>query len=427
MNTQFYRALLQTTSLAALVAGTTTIAGAQDLAAPDDVTPAVTTEIRGGGATLPEPTYRQEFSAFSKLTGGAFKFTYAGSGSGGGQAGFLNNDCTFGGFQTCTHSFTVDFGASDAFLAASQVAGYTLAKQDGPLIQIPKIGVGITLPFRNSKLTKGTQLQLTDSQICGVFSGALNNWSQVSSKAAPGPITVVYRADSSGTTFLFTQHLAAVCNASQFSGTLAATKTFTTLFAGGTPPANFTGSSQSSGVAATLLASNSAIGYLSPDYTSIALKSPNTTSLIVASVVNSSNSVAYQPTTGNITTGLANPGAGSTNAQPPATKAAAANPLNWIPSIPTTTSGYSIVGYTTWEVSTCYAHPDVKSGLIKFLKDEFHNTMFKTIAENNGFVPVANSAASRYVTAIDNDFLSNASHFNLNIGNTTACNGKPGR
>ena len=393
MNTQRVRNLLRTTSLIALGMGAATAADAQ-------------TVINGGGSSLAFPTYSQEFAQFTKLNP-HFSFTYADAGSGGGQAGFLNNDCTFGGYQTCSPTFTVDFGASDAFLSSTQVSGYTLAAQDGPLIQLPTFGVPITIPFRNAKLTRGTELALTDAQLCGIFSGKLTNWTQVDRSAAPGTITVVYRADSSGTSFLFSQHLAAVCTPadSSFTGTLAATKTFTSLFANNVPPANFVGASQSSGVAATLLASSSAMAYLSPDYTSIAPKSPNTTTLVVASVVNGVNKVAYQPSVNNTVTGLVHPGKGSTNASPPATKATAANPLNWIPAIPITDSGYSIVGYTTWDVSTCYANATVATGVTNFLKDNYNNATFKALIQNNGFVPVVNSGAARYVTAINNDFL----------------------
>jgi ABC-type phosphate transport system substrate-binding protein len=411
MLTNHARTLLRTTSVVALFAG----AGSGALAQ--------TTTINGGGGTSPAPTYAAEFAIFQAAKP-QYAFNYVAIGASTAQTAFLTNNATLLGLAAGT---PVDFAASDQPLNSTQVSGYTLASQDGPLAQFPTFGVGVTIPFRNSKLTKGTQLQLTDAQLCGIFSGALSNWSQISSKAAAGPVTVVYRADGSAATYLLTEHLAAVCSPSQFSGTLAATSTFTTLFATGTPPSNFTGVSKSSGVQATLLAATSAIGYISPDYTSIAPHSATTSSLIVASLVNSTNHIAYQPTTADITTGLANPVPGSTNPTPPSTQVAAANPLNWVPLIPDTKAGYSIVGYTSWVVSTCYANAAAATGIKTFLNDHFSIASYKTAITNNGNVPLVNSPAAKFVTAIKNDFLTNNSKFNLNIQNKTVCTGKPGR
>jgi phosphate transport system substrate-binding protein len=395
---------------------------------------AATLTLNGGGATLPQPTYQNEFNTFSQATPTVL-FSYDGVGSGAGQTAFLNNDITQ--FDSPSNQYgtivgtTVDFGASDAFLNSTQVnstGGYALSSTDGSLIQIPMIGVAVTIPYVNSGLTK--VLVLNDSQICGVLSGKLTNWNQISKGATPGTIEVVYRSDGSGTTFLTTQHLNAVCTAANSSFPVLpvpVTKTFASLFTGGVPPSNFTGESGSAAVAAQLLATPLSFGYLSPDYTSIAPKSSNTTSLKVASVTNGINNVTYNPTVGNIAAGLTHPGPGSTFATPPSTQATAADPLDWIPSVPQTNSGYSIVGYTTWDLSTCYQTPAAGKELVLFLDDHFKTKAYQTLIENNGFTPLSNTAAAPYVTAISDDFLSNKSGYNLNIGNATACAGLAGR
>ena len=389
--------------------------------------------LNGGGSTLAQPTYQNEFNLFTQGTPTVL-FSYDGVGSGAGQSAFLNNEISE--FNSPSNQYgtivgtTVHFGASDAFLNSTQVTstgGYMLSNVDGPLIQLPMIGVAVTFPYVNSGLTR--TLVLTDSQICGVLSGKLTNWNQIS-KGTPGTIQVVYRSDSSGTTFLTTQHLNAVCTSSNSSfPTLPVpiTKTFASLFTNSTPPSNFTGESGSAAVASQLLATPLSFGYLSPDYTSIAPKSTNTTSLKVASVTNGINNVTYTPSVANTETGLTHAGPGSTDPTPPSTKVEAQNPLNWVPAVPQTNSGYSVVGYTTWEISSCYAVPAAGKEIVAFLDDHFKVKAYQTLIENNGFSPLANTSAAPYVTAISDIFLNNKSGYNLNVGNATLCAGLAGR
>lgn len=176
-----------------------------------------------------------------------------------------------------------------------------------------------------------------------------------------------------------------------------------------------------------MVATSGSFGYLSPDYTSIAPKSASTTSLKVATLVNAKNGKSYTPSVANTETGLANGGAGSTNAAPPSTLAAAMNPLNWVPAIPVTTSGYPIVGYTTMDLSTCYANKTAGTAINAFLTAQYQTASYKTIITNNGFAALSNTAASPYVTAVVADFLSNKNGYNLNIDNATTCASYPGR
>ena len=91
-----------------------------------------------------------------------------------------------------------------------------------------------------------------------------------------------------------------------------------------------------------------------------------------------------------------------------------------------TTKGYPIVGYTTWDLVTCYADANVTSGLVGFLNAHFADSAYKTLIKNNGFVAVSSTKASPYVQAIKKDFLTNASKLNLNIGGSS-CKGLSGR
>jgi phosphate transport system substrate-binding protein len=405
---------------------------------------AATYTINAGGSSLAAPTYFAEFKLFTQ-NNPATLFSYEAVGSGGGQKAFLNNDITqFQNVPAGTLTYgtivgtQVDIGASDATLAASQLTNpatgsYGTSTEgsavDGPVIQIPTFGTPITIPYNQSALT--STLTLKDPQICGILSGKITDWhTLVSTIPAHTTINVVYRTDGSGTTFLLTQHLAGVCNSTNSSFPvlpIVATKTFASLFTNSTPPANFTGESGSANVATQLVATASSIGYLSPDYTSIAPMSPNKTSLKVASVVNSTTGVASQPTVTATENALAHPGAGAINGTPPATLTAAMNPLNWVPAIPQPTNGYAIVGYTTMDLSTCYANKTKGTALIKFLTSQYNGTGYQTIIKNDGFAPLANTAAVKYITSVVNVFLSNKSGYNLNIDNTKTCASYAGR
>jgi phosphate transport system substrate-binding protein len=403
---------------------------------------AATYTINAGGSSLAAPTYIAEFKFFTQKNPSTL-FSFEAVGSGGGQKAFLNNDITqyqnvpagtlTYGTIVCTQ---VDIGASDAFLSASQLTNpatgsYANSSVDGPLIQLPTFGTPITLPYNESKVPASAGLTLTDPQICGVLSGKITDWhTLVSSIPAGTTINVVYRTDGSGTTFLLTQHLNGVCTSSNSNFPVlpvAITKTFASLFTNSTPPANFTGESGSANVATQLVNTAGSFGYLSPDYTSIAPMSANATSLKVAKVVNSVSGAASLPTVTNTETALANPGTGATNGTPPATLAAAMNPLNWVPAIPQPSKGYPIVGYTTMEVSSCYANKTKGTALIKFLNVQYSTPDYLTIIKNNGFAPLANTAAVKYVTAVVNTFLTNQSGRNLNIDNATACASYAGR
>ncbi len=427
---------------------------------------AATTTINAGGSSLAAPTYIAEFNLYTNGAAAtattpavaahkSVLFNYEAVGSGAGQKAFLGNN--IGYFQPVSGTNTVgyaagtltsgtivgtqvDVGASDAFLVASQLTApatgsYANSAVDGPLIQLPTIGVPIAMAY-NESLVPAAGLTLTDAKICGVLSGKITDWhTLVSTIPAGTTIHVVYRSDGSGTTFLTTQHLNAVCTSTNSSFPVLPvpiTKTFVAatggVFTSATVPANFTAESGSSGVATQAVATSGSFTYLSPDYTSIAPLSANTTALKVAKVVNGINLVAYLPTVANTTTGLANADlADSINATPPATLTAAQNPLNWVPEIPQTTLGYSIVGYTTMDVSSCYANAAAGTALINFLTLQYANAAYATIIKNNGFVPLINSKAAPFATAAEHIFLNNTSGYNLNIDNATTCASYAGR
>jgi hypothetical protein len=417
--------------------------------------------IQGGGSTLAQYDYIAEFSTYNASTTGATFGTYYESGSGAGQNGLLTDDlscdinkvsganggnCDGGSMQGAVGN-TVDYGASDATLSSTQISGWTTftfgQPAAGNLIQLPAMGVGVSIPVVNSKVTGNGKLILSDADLCGVFSGKLTDFGQLSLgkgsvTPASGTITVNVRSDGSGTSFLLLNHLSAVCTTGTGGNSniaFTATTTFANVFPNASLPANFVASKGSSGVAGAMEGQSSALGYLSPDFTTLITPAGCTsncsnapyTGLLVAAVLN--GTVAEVPTTTNITTALARATMGS-NLTPPSTAAQGANPANWVPLIQTVSKGYPIVGYTTYDLAQCYADGTVGAGIIAFLSDHYNNASYTALQNNNGFVTITNSGASKFLAPINQRILANSKTggvWNTNIQNTTACKGKVGR
>jgi ABC-type phosphate transport system substrate-binding protein len=414
--------------------------------------------ITGGGSTLAQFDYIDEFNVYNGSTTGATFGTYYESGSGAGQSGLLTDDLSCdinkvsganggncnGGSSQGAPGNTVDYGASDATLSSTQISGWSSfalgQAAAGNLIQLPSMGVGIAIPVQNSAVKTNGALILNDADLCGVFSGQITDFKQLtvakpSVTPTSGPITVVVRSDGSGTSFLLTNHLSKVCTTGAGGNsaiTFTATTTFATLFPNSTLPSNFSAQKGSSGVASTLTGLTSAIAYLSPDFTTVdpnsdATINGNKSTLVVASVLN--GKIAELPTTKNITAALARAVSGTT-LTPPTTAAEGANPANWVPLIQTVSAGYPIVGYTTFDFAQCYADKTVGAGIIAFLNDHYTNASYTTPQSNNGFVTVANSGASKFLTAIRQHILSNkasAPAWNTDIDDKTACAHVAGR
>ncbi|KAG8148903.1 substrate-binding domain-containing protein [Burkholderia catarinensis] len=414
-------------------------------------TAAMAADIHGGGSSLVAPTIgaigiaNTEINLFGTAQG---SFTYYSVGSGAGQNAFLNNQPTYFG---STVTGTVHFANSDAALSTAQLTSYKagLGTTNGPLIQIPYVVTPITVPVVHGPAVTSTttpqttpgqahSIALNDDDLCGIFSGRITDWagtSGVNSVINPQtgsaytttstPIKVVYRSDGSGTTELLTRHLAAVCTTTNTAPgvTFVDSLTFTASFPGGVVPANFVAASGSGGVrnavASLSSAGTAAFAYLSPDYTNTFLAPSSTVvtsagalQLPVASLVNAKNGAYYAPNYTNASTALG-------SVTPPATKLAASNQANWVPNAGNPASGYPVSGTSQIILSQCYADSTVKTAVHDFLNAHFTNASFASIVHGNGF----DTVPSNYQTAISNDFLSNASTWNLDIGNASVCTG----
>ncbi len=124
------------------------------------------------------------------------------------------------GFSAPAGQTDPDFVGSDAPLTADDVTAFLNGpranRQD--LVQVPALGALIALPLNLGNDINGspiTRPNLSTTQVCDIFSGDATSWDQINPAWPSQPINVVYRSDGSGTTFAFTQYLAANCNDTQ--------------------------------------------------------------------------------------------------------------------------------------------------------------------------------------------------------------------
>jgi phosphate transport system substrate-binding protein len=198
-------------------------------------------DITGAGATFPYPIYAKWAEAYSKQTGVNLNYQSIGSSGGIRQ---INNK-------------TVTFGATDA-----PVKGEDLDKLNQ--VQFPAI-IGGTVPIINLEGFKPGELRITGPILAEVFMGDIVKWNDPKlqalnpdKKLPDTNITVVHRADGSGTTFNWTDYLAAVSKPwADKVGKGAAVKW---------PAASSVGGKGNEGVAANVTRVKGAIGYVEYAY-----------------------------------------------------------------------------------------------------------------------------------------------------------------
>ncbi|GGY87618.1 phosphate-binding protein PstS [Pseudoduganella plicata] len=147
-------------------------------------------DMTGAGATFPYPIYAKWAESYKAATGNGLNYASVGSGAGIKQI----------------KAKTVDFGASDKPLKAEEL-------DEAGLMQFPAIMGGVVTIVNLDGITPG-QMKLTGQVVGDIFLGKITKWNDPAIAALnPGvklpaeDITVVHRADSSGTSFLFTDFL----------------------------------------------------------------------------------------------------------------------------------------------------------------------------------------------------------------------------
>ncbi len=198
-------------------------------------------DITGAGATFPFPIYAKWAEAYKKETGTGLNYQSIGSSGGIRQI----------------RAKTVAFGATDA-----PVKGEELDK-DG-MVQFPAI-IGGTVPVFNLEGFKPGDLRVTGPVLAEMFMGKIGKWNDPKLVALnPGKtlpdqaITVVHRADGSGTTFNWTDYLSAVSKEwADTVGKGAAVKW---------PAPSSVGGKGNEGVAANVSRTRGALGYVEYAY-----------------------------------------------------------------------------------------------------------------------------------------------------------------
>ena len=202
---------------------------------------AMAADITGAGATFPFPIYAKWAEAYKAVTGTGMNYQSIGSSGGIKQI----------------RAKTVTFGATDA-----PVPGAELDK-DG-MVQFPAI-IGGTVPVLNLDGFKPGELRITGPVLAEVFMGTISKWNDAKLAALnPGKnlpdvaITVVHRADGSGTTFNFTDYLSAISKEwADKVGKNAAVKW---------PAASSVGGKGNEGVAANVNRIKGSVGYVEYAY-----------------------------------------------------------------------------------------------------------------------------------------------------------------
>jgi phosphate transport system substrate-binding protein len=202
----------------------------------------------GSGATLPFPLYSAWFRNFGRQTPGV-TVDFQAKGSGAGIQDLINR--------------TVDFAASDAAMTPEQ-----MNKVNGGAVLLPMTAGEIVLAYNLPGEPK--DLKLPRSVYPDIFLGKIIHWNDPAIVAAnpnltlPNlPITVVRRSDSSGTTFVFSKHLAAVSPAFNEQVGVGTTVRW--------PQSNrIIGAPRNNGVTATIRQTPGAIGYIEFNHAKLA-------------------------------------------------------------------------------------------------------------------------------------------------------------
>ena len=311
--------------------------------------------LTGSGASFPYPLYSTWFKAYRHDNPGVL-INYQAKGSGAGIRDLIHR--------------TVDFAGSDAAMTDDEVA-----EVPGGVIMIPitagKIVVAYNLP--------GAQrpLRLARNVYPQIFLGKIERWNDPAIAASnPGvtlpdlPITVVRRADSSGTTYAFSKHLSAVSGEWHDGPGTGKTVVW--------PDSDkIVAAPKNDGVTATILQTPGAIGYIEYGYARFG-KVP------MAMLENSAGKYVLPATDGG---------------RAALSGATLPDDLRiWIPD-PEGQAAYPIVTYTWLLLRRSYEDPKVAEALRELLR--FCLTEGQPLATKLGYLSLPDNVARRSLSLLD--------------------------
>jgi phosphate transport system substrate-binding protein len=200
--------------------------------------------IEASGSTFVQPFFNSAFFAYTGKNPG-LKVDYQGVGSGAGITAFEQG--------------SVAFAASDVPMGASDLA--KVPASSGPVVQVPDILGGVSMSYNLPGVT--ARIKLDGPTLAGIFDGTIKNWNASQITALNPGVTLPsnaivpeVRADSSGTTYIFTDYLT---SADPTGWTLGASKTIAW-------PAVAVQTPKNSGVAASIKSVPYSIGYVELSY-----------------------------------------------------------------------------------------------------------------------------------------------------------------
>ncbi len=309
------------------------------------------TQITGAGASFPAPLYQrwaQEFHAKNPDT----QVNYQSIGSGAGIKQFIAG--------------TVNFGASDAAMKDEEIE-----QVKAGAVMIPATAGSIVVTYN---LPDFPALKLSREAYVGIFLGKITKWNdEAIAKANPGSelpdmdIIVCTRSDGSGTTFVFTKHLAAISE--PFNTEVGEGKAVTW-------PAGVAGKGNE-GVTALVKQTPGAVGYVEYGYA-------KNNGLEMASLENKSGEFVAP-----------------TDESAAATLASVELPENlriW-PSDPEGKGDYPIVTFTWLLVYGEYSDASIKDAVTKFVT--FGLTDGQQYAPELGYVPLPEPVVKKAMAALE--------------------------
>lgn len=312
---------------------------------------ATSTQLQGAGATFPAPLYQRWIAEYTKSNPNV-QINYQAVGSGAGIKQFTQN--------------LVAFGASDAAMKDEEIA----AVKQG-VVLIPATAGSIVLAYN---LPGVTDLKLSREAYAGIFAGKITKWNDPAiaktnsgAKLPDTAITVCSRSDGSGTTFVFTKHLATISPEFKDKVGEGTSVTWPTGVAG----------KGNDGVTALIKQSPGAIGYVEFGYA-------KNNKLTFASLENKAGEFVTATTTSGATT--------------LATTKFQGDLLRAWPSDPDGKDAYPISTFTWLLLYKKYDNKDQAEAVKKFV--QFGLTDGQKFAEELGYIPLPKEVVDKDVAAL---------------------------
>jgi phosphate transport system substrate-binding protein len=196
--------------------------------------------LTGAGASFPYPLLNSMITQYGTIKH-EVQVNYQSIGSGGGISAMQQK--------------TVDFGASDAPLSATEMGNVPNS------LHIPETIGAVTICYNLPGISSG--LKLTGPIIADIYLGTISNWNDPAIQAINSGLTLpsksiitVHRSDSSGTTFVFTGYLKA--SSATWSSAVGQGKSVPWPNA----PGGVIGNNNNAGVASTVNGTQYTIGYV---------------------------------------------------------------------------------------------------------------------------------------------------------------------